>query len=151
MTPSYVTRIRFIPETLYLITVCQSHKVVHAEEQLWDESNAKTSLYMWTVRKTIAKRGKRGLYLLSKLFSTNGRYCHCKSWQVEPPNGSKGEVRPFAHTSTQTFSEQIFPFGIKKSFCLHWNRSAYKFHILGIFLLPIQNLFTGMCKVFSQN
>jgi len=49
-----VTLIRFIRETLYLITVCQSRKFVHTEEQLWDMSNTKASLYLWTVRKTTA-------------------------------------------------------------------------------------------------
>jgi len=39
----------FFPETLHLVTVCQPRKAVQAEEQLWDKSNAKASLNLWTV------------------------------------------------------------------------------------------------------
>lgn len=79
LAPLEVCRIRFIPETLYPVTVCQSRKFVQSEEQLWDKSNAKASLYLWIVRKTIAQEECVDCTCMSKLFATDGRYCHCKS------------------------------------------------------------------------
>lgn len=79
LAPLEVAGIRFIPETLYHVTVSQSRKVVQSEEQPWDKSNSKASLYLWTLRKTIAKEECVDCTCLGKLFSTDVRYCHCKS------------------------------------------------------------------------